>query len=153
MLLFVDGEDVPGTVGKVACGGHVGEQHEAARLVLPPDDALGLGAYSRLEPITDGFDRARLVGTGPTAAIDEPFLHGDVDPMVWGGQSAERHRRGFRISTTEILPLFCKTGSSVERALCGLDVTCQPLLPPFVMRAGVHHHRALRRPVECDFAL
>ena len=35
MLLFIDGEDLPGTMGEVLCRGHIGEQDEAAS-PLPP---------------------------------------------------------------------------------------------------------------------
>ena len=42
MLVFVHGEDVPGAMGELPRGGHIGEQHEAACLFLQTGIALGL---------------------------------------------------------------------------------------------------------------
>src|SRR6266487_705399 len=143
MLLFVDGEDVTGTMGEVACRGHVGEEHEAARLVFPPSDALGIGLDSSLQPIVHSFDRAWLVGAWPPPAIYGPFLHRDVHEMVGGRHSAERRRRRFGIGAAEILLLLSRARCGLERALRGLEVTFQALLLPFILRAGVHHDRPI----------
>ena len=66
---------------------------------------------------------------------------------------AELPRRGVRIGVAEIFLLLSSTCSGLDRAIRGLDVTYQPLLPPFVLRAGVDHHRSIRRPVERDLTL
>src|SRR5690349_3260972 len=105
MLLFVDSEDVAGTMGKVTCRGHIGEQHEAACLVFPPSDALGIGMYRNMQSITERFDRARLAGAWPAPPIQRAFFHGYLEEMVGGGPGAERRRHGFRIRTAEILLL------------------------------------------------
>ena len=51
MLLFIDGEDLPSTMGHVSRRGHIGEQDEAARLFLHTTDALGVWSYGCLQPI------------------------------------------------------------------------------------------------------
>ena len=73
--------------------------------------------------------------------------------MVGGGHGAQLRRRSFRIGAAEILLLLRGARSGLEGALRGLDVTFQPLLPPFVLRAGVDHHRPIGCPVERDLAL
>jgi hypothetical protein len=78
MVLFIDGEDLPSTMGHVSRRGHIGEQHEAARLFLHTTEALGVRSNGRRQPIAEGFDRARRVGARPAPAIHGPFLHGDV---------------------------------------------------------------------------
>jgi len=82
MLVFVHGEEVSGAMGQVPHCGHIGQQDEAARLFLQAGNTLSVGAYGRLEALAHDGDGARLVDTGPAAAIHGPFLHGDVDPMV-----------------------------------------------------------------------
>src|SRR2546427_8064702 len=54
-------------------------------------------------------------------------------------------------ATTEIYTLSLHDALPISRR--GLDVPCQPLLPPFVLGAGVDHHGAIRRPVERDLPL
>ncbi len=112
-----------------------------------------MGSDGRLEPRAYGFDWARLLGTGPAPALPRPFLHGDIHQMVGGVHGAELRRRGVRIGAAQIRRLLSGPCSGLDGALRGLDVPCQPLLPPFVLRAGVDHHRAIRRPVERDLAL
>ena len=153
MLLFIDGEDLPGPMGEVPRRWHIGEQDEAAPLFLPPADALGVRSNGRLQPLVHGGDRAWLVGARPAPAIHGLFLHGNVHSMVRGGHGAELQRRRFRISTAEIRLLLRSPGCSLDRALRGLEVPCQPLLPPLVLRAGVHNHRPIRCPVERHLAL
>src|SRR2546430_16429542 len=51
MLLFLDGEDRPSTMGHVSRRGHIGEQDEAARLFLHTTDALGVWSYGCLQPL------------------------------------------------------------------------------------------------------
>src|SRR5262249_10918573 len=51
MLFFIDGEDLPGTMGESPCRGHIGEQDEAARLFLQTPEALGVRSHGRLQPI------------------------------------------------------------------------------------------------------
>jgi hypothetical protein len=153
MLVFVDGEDVPGTLAQVPRCGHMGEQDEAAHLVLQAGHALGLGADGRLQPIAPGCDRARRVGAGPAPAIHGPFLHRDVHPMVGSGHRAERRRRRVRIGAAALLLLLSGPCSGLDCAIGGLDIACQPLLPPLVLCAGVDHHCAIRRPGERDLAL
>ena len=77
----------------------------------------------------------------------------DLHPMVGGGHGAELRRRGVRIRAAEVLLLLRGPDRGLHRAIRGLDVPCQPLLPPFVLRAGVDHHGPIGRPVERDFAL
>ncbi len=70
--------------------------------------------------------------------------------MIRCGHRAELRRGGFRIGTAEILLLLCGTCSRLDHAIRRLALALQPLLPPFVLRAGVDHHRSIRRPVERD---
>src|SRR5215510_5740547 len=116
-------------------------------------DALGIEPNSRLQPITYGFDWACLAGAWPAPTIQGAFLHGDVDEMVRGVHSAELRRRGFGISAAEILLLLGMPCGGMGRALRGLDVQRQPLLPPFVLRARVDHYGPIDRSVKRDLAL
>jgi hypothetical protein len=124
----------------------MGEQHDAACLFLQPADARWLGADGELQPIADGLDRTGVVGTGAAPAIHGPFLHGDLHPMGGGGHGAELRRCGVRIRVAEVLRLLRGPDGALHRAIRGLDVPCQPLLPPVVLRAGVHHHSPIGRP-------
>src|SRR5499427_9626935 len=153
MLLFIDGEDLSGAMGEVPCRGHIGEQYEAARLFLHTTDACGMRSNSRLQSITCGFDWARLVRARPAPAIHGPFLHRDVHQMVGSVHGAELRCRGVRIRAAEVLLLLYGPNGGLHRAIRGLDVPCQPLLPPFVLRAGADHHGAIGPPVERDLAL
>lgn len=78
LLVFLHFEAISGALGKVTRGGHIGKQHEAARLFLPPGSALCLGSDAGLQPLPHGLDRTGLVGARPAAAIPGPFLNGDV---------------------------------------------------------------------------
>ena len=153
LLVFVHGEDVSGARGEGPRRGHIGEQHEAARLCLQARHVLGLRADGRLQPRAHGFDRAWLLGAGPAAAIHRPFLHSDVHLMVGGVHGTELHRRGFGIRTAEILLLLGTPCGGLCCTIRGLDVPLQPLLPPFVLRARVDHHGPIGRPVERAVAL
>src|SRR5262245_10247295 len=117
MLFFVHGEDVPGTLGEVAGRGHIGEQDKATCLFLSLTDAFGIRLYSNRQSITHGFDRAWLVGARSAPAIDGPFLHGHVHPMVGGVRGAELRRRRFRIGATEIILPLSDAHGALERAL------------------------------------
>ena len=70
--------------------------------------------------------------------------------MVGSGHGAELRGRGGRIRAAEVLLLFSGPDRGVQGARRSLDVSCQPLLPPFVLGAGVDHHGAIRRPGERD---
>ena len=153
MLLFVNGEDVPGARGQIPRHGDIRKQHEATHLLLPPTDALGVGLHSSLQSVTHGFDRAWLVGARPAPAIHGLFLHRDVHQMVGGMHGAELRRRRFGIGAAEILLLLSSARDGLECALRGLEVTFQALLLPFILRAGVHHDRPIGPPIERDLAL
>src|SRR5262249_10568458 len=124
MLLFIDGEELPGTMGEVPCRGHIGEQDETARLFLHTTNALGVRPNSRLQPIACGGDRAWLVGAWPAPTIHGLFLPVDVAKMVRGGHGAELHRRRFRIGTAEIRLLLRSPGCGVQGARRRLDGPC-----------------------------
>jgi len=130
MWRFVNGEDVPGTMGEVPRRGAMREQHEAARLCLPTSDALGLGAAGRLQPRARGVDRARRVGAGPAPAIHRPFRHGDVHHLVGSVHGAERRRCAVRLARHQ------DAGGAAVR-----PVLCRVLYEAWLSRA----HRCCRR--------
>ena len=66
---------------------------------------------------------------------------------------AELRGRSVRIRAAEVLLLCSGPDRGVQGARRRLDVSCQPLLPPFILGAGVDHHGAIGRPVERDLAL
>ena len=131
----------------------MGEQDEAAGLLRQPEEMLRMGSEGRLEPLAAGFDRARRLGAGPAPAIHGPLLHGDLSQLVGSGHGAALGRGGSRIGAAKRLLVFRGTSGGLDGAIRGLDVPHQPLLPPFVLRARVPHHRAIQRPVEGDLAL
>jgi hypothetical protein len=153
MLVFVHGEEVTGAMDQVPRWGHIGQQDEAARLVLQAGNTLSVGAKDRLQALAHGFDGARLVGTRPAPALHGPFFNRDLHPMVGRVDSAELRCRGFRIGAAKIHVLLSGPGRTLDRTIGGLDVPDQPLLPPLVLGAGVDDHGAIRRPVERDLAL
>jgi hypothetical protein len=73
--------------------------------------------------------------------------------MVGSVHGAELRCRRVRIRAAEVLLLLSGPDGGLHRAIRGLDVPRQPLLPPFVLRAGVDYHGAIGRPVERDLAL
>lgn len=73
--------------------------------------------------------------------------------MVGRVDSAELRRRGVRIGAAEILVLLSGPSCMLDSTIGGLHLACQPLLSPFVLRAGVAHHRPIGPPVERDLAL
>src|SRR6516165_7333184 len=89
----------------------------------------------------------------PAPTIHGLFFNRHLYPMVGRADSAALRRRGFRIGAAEIHVLLSGPSSALDSTIGGLDVPDHPLLPPFVLGAGVDHHRAIRRPVEWDCAL
>jgi hypothetical protein len=73
--------------------------------------------------------------------------------MIRGGHGSQLRSRGLRIGAVAILLLLCGACGGLDGALRRLDLACQPLLPPLVLRAGVEDYRPRGRPVECDLAL
>ena len=153
MLLFVSGENLAGPRGEVPCGRDMREQDEAARLFRQTGHALWLSADGGLQPLSPGFDGARLGGTRPAPAILRPFLNSDLQQMIRGVHSAQLRRGSFRIGAAEIRLLLCGARSGLQGTLRRLDLTFQPLLPSFVLRAGVDNDRPIGCPVERDLTL
>jgi len=73
--------------------------------------------------------------------------------MVRCGHGAELRRRRFCIGATAIFLLLCGMRGSLHGTLRRLDLAFPPLLPPFVLRAGVEDHGPRERPGECDLTL
>jgi hypothetical protein len=150
---FVDGAHRSGTRGEGPCGRDIRAQYEAARLCIPTGHALCRRADGGLQPRSQGVAGARRGGTRPAPAILRPCLTGDLQPMLRGGHRAPRRRCSCRSGTAARRLLLCGARRGLQGTLRRLALTCQPLLPSCVLRAGGEHDRPRGGPGERALAL
>ena len=150
MLLFVGPQHLPSAMSHLALRGHIGQEHKAASLLHLTSDDLAPFVQRHLQPIPPGFDRARLVGTGPSRAIRGAFLDHDLYCVIAALQRPHLLSSRLGIRATEVVLLRRLThGGCQSRPRRGY-LTGEALLTALILAAGVDHHRPIMVAVEGD---